>query len=327
MNSEIILVLIIMGAAALCVLLAAAIGLRWVIRRCWKNKNASPTPIGIALLVSGAAVIVSFLYAMFVEPYWLEVTHTVLQTNKISAGSKGFRIAHISDVHSDPIERIEDKLPAAIAAEKPDIIVFSGDCLNSPEGLPIFKKMIAATSKIAPTFVVRGNWDAWYWNKLDLFGGSSAIELNGDTRDLDLNGVPVSITGFPVMSEHNTDPVGGSDAVATALANVTSKGKFSVFLYHYPDLIEEVSNANVDLYCAGHTHGGQVRLPFYGALVTLSKFGKQYEAGEYHRGETTLYVNRGIGMEGGIAPRIRFLCRPELAIIDVLPQPQNLPAR
>ena len=54
----------------------------------------------------------------------------------------------------------------------------------------------------------------------------------------------------------------------------------------------------MDLYCAGHIHGGQIALPFYGALVTLSKYGKRFEAGLYRVGETWLYVNRGIGMEG-----------------------------
>lgn len=58
-------------------------------------------------------------------------------------------------------------------------------------------------------------------------------------------------------------------------------------------------------------------LPFYGALVTLSKFGKRYEAGLYHEGDTWLYVNRGIGMEGGPAPRVRFCARPELTILEI----------
>ena len=76
--------------------------------------------------------------------------------------------------------------------------------------------------------------------------------------------------------------------------------------------------AGVDLQLSGHTHGGQVRLPLYGALLTLSAMGKRFEAGLYRLGEMALYVNRGLGMEGGAAPRVRFLCRPEITVFDLL---------
>jgi len=95
--------------------------------------------------------------------------------------------------------------------------------------------------------------------------------------------------------------------------------KFNIFLYHSPDLIEDVKDSNVDLYLAGHTHGGQVCLPFYGAIITFSKFGKKYEAGRYKVGDAELYVNRGLGMEGGKAPRVRFFARPEIAVFDIVP--------
>jgi predicted MPP superfamily phosphohydrolase len=97
------------------------------------------------------------------------------------------------------------------------------------------------------------------------------------------------------------------------------KDKFSIFLYHYPDEIENVTPHGIDLYCAGHTHGGQIALPFYGALITLSKYGKRFEGGTYRVDNTWLNVNRGIGMEGGPAPRVRFWATPEITVIDVLP--------
>jgi predicted MPP superfamily phosphohydrolase len=75
--------------------------------------------------------------------------------------------------------------------------------------------------------------------------------------------------------------------------------------------------SKIDLYLAGHTHGGQVALPFYGALITLSKTGKKYESGLHHLSNTYMYTNRGIGMEGGKAPRVRFCARPEVTVIDI----------
>lgn len=320
--NEIHIILLILTVTTVLVLLSAAIGVRWILKRGWKNRDATPTPIGIGILVGGTTVLLCFLYALFIEPYWLDVTHIELESEKIPANIKRIRIAHISDIHSDQNARLEGTLPSVISSTNPDIIVLTGDCINSPEGLPVFRKFIVETSKIAPTFVVKGNWDAWYWNKLDLFGGSTAIQLNG-SQDITPKGLPIKITGFPVSTGRDPNPVGGIDAVEKVLSKAEYEKKFSILLYHYPDLIEEAAKHKVDLYCAGHTHGGQVRLPFYGALITLSKFGKRYEAGLYHVQRTTLNVNRGLGMEGSIAPRIRFLCRPELTIIDVIPRTAN----
>jgi len=261
-----------------------------------------------ALLGVAAAGIVCILYGRFVEPYWLSVTHVSITSPKIPRSLR-LRIAHISDTHSDPKARLEERLPEVIAAERPDLIVFTGDAVNSPEGLPVFKSLLQKLSAIAPTFLVKGNWDAAYWSQLDLYDRTGAVELNGAGRVLEVRGVKVGIAGLAA---------GNASNLTRALAGIPADA-FSVFLYHYPDLIHEVAARNVDLYCAGHTHGGQVALPAYGALVTFSKFGKQYESGLYGEGKTSLYVNRGIGMEGGHAPRVRFWARPELAIIDVVP--------
>jgi predicted MPP superfamily phosphohydrolase len=73
----------------------------------------------------------------------------------------------------------------------------------------------------------------------------------------------------------------------------------------------------VDLYLAGHTHGGQWRLPLFGAILTSSKFWKRYEAGAYQEGSTHLYVSRGIGLEGFGTPRARFFCPPEVVLISL----------
>jgi predicted MPP superfamily phosphohydrolase len=74
----------------------------------------------------------------------------------------------------------------------------------------------------------------------------------------------------------------------------------------------------VDLYLAGHTHDGQIRLPLYGALVTSSVYGRRYASGLFREGDTTMYVSRGIGFEGGGLPRARFLCRPEVVSVDLV---------
>ncbi|MCU0237903.1 MAG: metallophosphoesterase family protein [Pyrinomonadaceae bacterium] len=245
-----------------------------------------------------------FGYAYFIEPYWLDVRKVEIQSEKIK---QPIRIVHISDIHSDEKPRLEEKLAEAIANEKPDLIVYSGDSINSSQGLPVFRKCLTEIAKVAPTYVVRGNWDLKTSN---LFDETGAIQLSGNFNNFEIKGNKISILGYSAFNIGN---------LSQSVNNFT-KENFNIFLYHLPDEIEDISQSNTDLYCAGHTHGGQIRLPFYGALVTLSKFGKKYESGTFQVENTWLNVNRGIGMEGYEAPRIRFLCRPEITVIDVLPK-------
>ena len=93
--------------------------------------------------------------------------------------------------------------------------------------------------------------------------------------------------------------------------------RFRLLLYHTPDLAPNAADLGLDLQLSGHTHGGQVRLPVFGALYTGSLYGKRFEAGRKQVDGLTLYVTRGIGMEGEGAPRVRFLCPPEVILWEI----------
>jgi len=258
--------------------------------------------------LAAVAGVLCFVWGYFVEPYWLEVRRVTVPSPKVSPGSRGIRIVHISDLHCDPKPRLEERLPGVIAAERPDLIVFTGDALNSPAGLPIFQRCMRELSAIAPVFCVKGNWDSFGRGR-GIFEGTGARELDGTLERLEVGGVPVQVYGVAF----------GREAKIPDLLRKASREELTVFLHHYPDEIHAAAEAGVDLYCAGHTHGGQVALPFYGALVTLSRFGKRFEGGLYRVGGTWLNVNRGIGMEGGRAPRVRFAARPEVTVIELVP--------
>lgn len=300
-------------AAVLFVYLLAALALgRIALRRLGAARAPSPRVrwaerASLALAFAGLLCIA---YGRFVEPYRIAVTRHRVGTAKLARGARPIRIVHISDLHSDPAPRLEGRLPEVVAAERPDLIVYTGDSINSPAGLPVFRDCLTRLARVAPTFVVKGNWDALFWPALDRFGGTGARELKNEAVKFEAGGSSIWIAGVPVMGEGQFEET---------FAGVP-EGAFTVFLHHYPDLIREVAAKRVDLYCAGHTHGGQVALPLYGALVTLSKYGKKYEAGLYREGQTTLYVNRGIGMEGGPAPRVRFWARPEVTVIEIAPE-------
>lgn len=307
------IVLLFIYAVAAVFLLAACALVRVILRRAGfveKPSRATRWAERIVLALAGIGVL-CFAYGYFVEPYWPEVTHVRVESAKLAGATRPLRVVHISDLHCDPQPRLEERLPDIIAAERPDIIVFTGDSLNSPAGLPVLRKLLTRLAAIAPTFAVRGNWDVWYWGREELFGGTGVRELNGEAVKVDVAGTSLWVAGVPYAA---------TDRIDDALRNVPPDA-FTIFLYHTPDEILEVATKQVDLYCAGHTHGGQVALPFYGALITFSKFGKKYESGLHREGATWLYVTRGIGMEGGSAPRVRFFARPEVTVIELAPPP------
>jgi hypothetical protein len=142
---------------------------------------------------------------------------------------------------------------------------------------------------------------------LDRFGGTGATELMGKPVKVRVQDNDLWIAGLPV---------GATETVKEVMEDVPEKD-YRIFLFHYPDYIEDRAQNKIDLYLAGHTHGGQVALPFYGALITLSRKGKQYESGLHRLASTYIYTNGGIGMEGGRAPRVRFCSRPEVTVIDI----------
>ena len=113
-------------------------------------------------------------------------------------------------------------------------------------------------------------------------------------------------------SDHTRDR-----AALTHIMRQLPEDAYSILLYHPPDLADTAAELGIDLYLSGHTHAGQIRVPFYGALFTASIHHKQFERGRYDLGDTTLYVSRGIGMEGKGAPRARFLSPPEVVVIDL----------
>jgi uncharacterized protein len=299
--------LIFVAAMAAIFISAGVIVLRWMIARVRQRHIhlSRPSRMVVVLAVIG---VFCMAYGYYIEPYWPSVTHQQIRTPKFPKGSGAFRIVQISDVHSDPEPRLEERLPEIIREQRPELIIFTGDATNRPAAVPVFHKLMSDLARIAPTYVVRGNWDE----------SESATALFGGTGVTELQGMPYRVRGrnnsVVISGTATDDPM----SVQAALLYIP-KGEFRIFVHHFPDRIYEVAKEEVDLYLAGHTHGGQVALPVYGALLTFSKFDKRFESGRYEIEKTTLYVNRGIGMEGGRAPRVRFWARPEITVFDIMP--------
>jgi predicted MPP superfamily phosphohydrolase len=296
------LILVVIAIAAVIVY-----EIRWLIA-VLRQKPVRPGRTAALVHAIFVAGVVSAAYAFFIEPYALEVKHVNIATKKLH--QRSFTVVLLTDLHCDIKRRNEENIVRLVNAMDPDVIVFTGDAINAPEALPGFKDVLGRLRARLGKFAVKGNWDVWHWKGTDLFGATGFSELSGRSVVVRKEDEALSLTGFNA----------GQDIDLNVLRQIPP-GIFSVFLYHYPGINEGIGDASADLFLSGHTHGGQVALPFYGALVTLSQYGKKYEAGLYKlKGDSSLYVSRGVGLEGGFAPRIRFFARPEITVFHIIPE-------
>jgi uncharacterized protein len=307
--SELAAVMIML--AGICVIYSAELVFLLVRIKCKVAKSKCPRLFGsryfVVVHVLAVLGILCFVNGFFIEPYWIEVTRFEIETAKLK--NTTLRVVLFSDTHCETKPRNEKKLVEVVESLKPDVIVFTGDSLNTPKALTLFKETLTRMNAPFGKFAVRGNFDTYFWRDLDLFSRTGFRELDAETVKIVKDGDTINLTGFNVPSRNDFQEV---------LRKVPAEN-YNVLLYHYSDLAEALQGLNVDLYLSGHTHGGQVRLPFYGAPVTLSWFGKKYEMGMYDINGMKLYVNRGIGLENTPAPKVRFLCRPEITVLDIHP--------
>jgi len=129
--------LVFAGVVVWVLVAAAGIVVRQVSRLARRQAKPSLSRYEMAVLVLAGAGVLCIVYGRWVEPYRLEVTHIPLASPKLSAASRPIRIVQLSDLHCDPQQRLEPRLPAVVAAERPDLIVFTGDAINSPGAIPL----------------------------------------------------------------------------------------------------------------------------------------------------------------------------------------------
>lgn len=263
------------------------------------------------LAVGGA---LCMIYALFVEPHWIEVVNVDVPTNRIKHVS--LTVVQISDLHCDPARNDEDRVVQMVNDARPDVIVFTGDAANDEKGLPIFRDTLKRLNAPLGKFAVRGNIDRGFSDE-DLVGGTGFVLLDGECAVVRKDGEAFCIVG---VSNERVGQIHG--ILQRIIAARTPREMFTIFIHHYPGMVDEVYPGWVDLSLCGHIHGGQVALPFYGAVMTFSSAGKKYERGIYHAKGALLYVNRGIGTEN-IPVRARFLARPEITVFHIHPSGEN----
>ncbi len=257
------------------------------------NPRFRPVPAALAAIVALVGV-----EAFLLEPRRLEV-------NTARLPGPTLRVALVADLQTDAVGAHERAALDAVVAADADLVLFAGDYLQIRDDdayareADTLRAALAALEPRLGAFAVRGDVDRDEWPAL--FDGTAVTPVV-ESRTFDLG--PLSLTALAP-----------GDA-ASARPPVPPRDGFHVVLAHRPDFA--LTRPDADLLLAGHTHGGQVRLPLFGPLMTLSEVPRAWAAGiTALPWGGHLVVSRGIGMERYDAPRLRFLCRPEVLIIEL----------
>ncbi|HSD84040.1 MAG TPA: metallophosphoesterase [Anaerolineae bacterium] len=267
--------------------------------------------------ISNFALTGYVLDSLWGEPFRLVLTKFTLKSPKLK-GAPPLRVLHLSDFHIERLTLREEKVLKWMEELRPDLIVYTGDLLNfsyldDERARADCVKLLSRLHAPLGVYAVPGT------PVVDTADVQAAIYPQVPHIRC-LKNEAIGVEGYPQIQliglTCTHDPTLDAPKLDRTCATVPPE-KYTLLLYHSPDLMPEASRAGIDLYLCGHTHGGQIRLPLWGAVVTSSKYGKRYEMGHYQEGNTTLYVSRGIGLEGKGAPRMRFLCPPEVELFEL----------
>jgi hypothetical protein len=247
-----------------------------------------------------------------VEPEWLQVEQIRLPLTKLHPDLNGFTIAHFSDIHFGPYMRGPDaqQIVDQVNRLRPDLIVFTGDFVTElAHGeaeliTDMFRRLKAAQG----VYAILGNHDHWTDAEVvdQAVRAAGVTLLRNENRHIEIGGTGFWLAGVDDVWEEKHDLEAALRGVGDDLP--------VILLAHEPDYADEVDRTGrVGLQRSGHSHGGQVRLPYYGALA-LPYLAHKYPFGLYKLSSTTLYTNRGVGL---LAPPVRFNCRPEITQFEL----------
>jgi predicted MPP superfamily phosphohydrolase len=273
------------------------------------------------ILGSGVAAAGLALYSGEIARHEIDLVDTTIRIANLPAPFHGFRIAHLSDIHLDEFTEpvFLEYVVHRINALSPDLVLVTGDFITrgsltfvSSRHAAYRSAEILSTLKAPQIYTVLGNHDV---------AVSSSLVIDA----LHFHGIPVLVNQYvPIERSGARMWLCGTDDAGTGHPNldltIPEKPDGPVILMvHEPDYADAVvkhpGGRFVDLMLSGHSHGGQVRMPFYGPLI-LPPMGQKYVMGHFHFGKMQLYVNRGIGSVG--LP-FRFNCPPEITLHTLQP--------
>ena len=245
-------------------------------------------------------IITVVIYIFVVEPSLIVVKKNIEVTKK--GVKNNIKIVDISDLHITKYYYFHDIILRKIKIIKPDIILYTGDTLkkNSDEGS--IHKFFLKLNKIAPVYAIYGNWDYYDIKKLNsAYNGTNINIVDGTTRSIYVKENKLLITGLPMYYP---------------LKNFEyDKNAFNIYLTHVPSntFKNKKTLKYADIIFSGHTHGGQITVPFITNFILKEYMGNYYIKGMYNVENTKLYVNTGLGSWY----HARFLTFPEITVLNI----------
>jgi predicted MPP superfamily phosphohydrolase len=282
------------------------------------GRGARRAPLWLGLHVGGQALLI---YGFAVEPMRLTVTHVpVADPYRTGAIERTVRIVQLSDLHVERANGLTRRMVETVNSLQPDLIFLTGDYLSTSftgDAQADLRQVVAGLQASHGIYAILGNVES-PGSADALFSGLPVVVLQDEWAMVEVEGCQLAIAGVTTYQARGAGRDLASDRAAlAALEDAMPQDCFTILLYHSPNLVPEAAAAGFHLYPTGHTHGGQIRLPLYGALTTFSIYGKRYEMGPYQVQGMLAYVSRGIGMEGWLIPRMRFLCPPEIVCYEL----------
>ncbi len=267
------------------------------------------------------------LIALSAYLYWenttIEVTFLEVVDFAIPVDFDGFTIAHISDLHNTEFGQQQERLLQKLVEAAPDLIAITGDLLDSYHpNITVAMEFINGAIAIAPVYYVTGNHESrlpeLYAQLREQMESAGVVVLDNKAVTLEYGSSIIRVLGVddPTFSAES-DQYEDNEQVISAQLDVLldDQSAYTILLSHRPELFDVYHEAGIDLVLCGHAHGGQVRLPFIGALFAPNQgFFPEYTAGLYRQGDTQMVVSRGLGNSSF---PIRINNPPELVVITL----------
>jgi uncharacterized protein len=268
--------------------------------------------VELSLLGIGGAA-----YGYWIEPNWLKVEKVNLTLERLKPSFHGLSIAQISDIHMGGwmnMDRLQHVVEVVLA-QKPEMLLMTGDYLTghifntyTEQSIRNLIDVLAPLAKSIPSFAVLGNHD--YWTNAE-----AVREMLRACQITDLtNTVFTWRRGAESLHLCGLDDVWEGDVRLNHVLDQLPEDGPAILLVHEPDYADTSAMAGrIDLQVSGHSHGGQIVLPFYGPPI-LPYLGRKYPRGLYQLGKMFQYTNRGVGM---LDPPVRFNCAPEITLFTL----------